>query len=75
MKNQVWVKYKVSNTFLITCRAQVHVKLYQKTLAPLAKWATDTNVSDDITCSMATEVFSMRFKSINIVLEVGEYNS
>ena len=65
-------------------RVQVHVKLYQKTLASLAKWSIDTKVWN--MCLQQRQIFHghrifqpfyhvTSIKSINIVFETGEYHS
>ena len=83
MKNQVLVGYlkKIKDG---SSQVRVHVKLYQKTLASLAKWSMDTKVLN--MCLWQSQIFRghkvfqhfyhvMSFRSINIVLETGKYHS
>ena len=65
MKNQVLVGYRVFKKIKYgSSWVSVHVKLYQKTLASLAKCSIDTKVwnkyvFDNAKLSMATEFFSI----------------
>ena len=85
MKNQLLVGYRVFKKIQVrSSRVRVHVKLYQKALASLAKWSIDTKVWN--MSLWQRQIFHghrffqhlyhvTSFKSINIVFETGKYHS